>query len=171
MNVYKFVILWLVTIPIIFSATFLNVPEINTIETQLIEPYDIFGQEAFFKIKFSNNAVSGYTINVKSANGSQFNLNGSNACVNANIDACILDYKFHCSSFTLTQNGPDTIMSEGEKTLLSSGSGTAMINVSNPNTATEDAETRCSFKLDNESKSELFKGTYSDTITVEISSL
>ena len=73
MNVYKFVILWLVTIPIIFSATFLNVPEINTIETQLIEPYDIFGQEAFFKIKFSNNAVSGYTINVKSANGSQFN--------------------------------------------------------------------------------------------------
>lgn len=169
MRIYKFVVLWMITV--LSNVVFANLLDtINNITTVVTNETDVFSTGNFvtpnFTVTINNNHTNGYTITARSTNGSKFNLAGGDP----NQDGQSLEYQFNCSGVTLTDT--TFVPSTGLQTLTSDVSGTVMLSVPNPSSATSDEDMTCTCQLiSGETVSELFAGTYNDTVTIDINLL
>jgi hypothetical protein len=164
MNVYKLIILWLMTVPIAFAGhgqlDLINIVTIDIDKTNIFEAGNF--SSPTFTINIDNNHESGYKITAQSANGSQFNLD--NPGFDTNKDGHTLEYQLRCSDVTLEDTS--VVTATGLQTLTSDPLGTTMLNVPDPAAATNDIVT-CTFQiLGSENMAELFSGTYKDNVTV-----
>lgn len=165
MNIYKFITLCSIT-------TLARAIDPISNLALAIDHTTIFNSGNFssptITLTIDNNISAGYEIAARSANNSQFNLEGVG--FDGSKDGHKLEYQFNCSSITLDDSS--VISSNGLQTLTSDIAGTTMLSVANPSSATTDKDVTCTCQLlSGESASELLNGTYSDTITIDLNDL
>lgn len=133
----------------------------------------VFNGENAFKLHFSNNNSSGYSVNVAPTNG-YFVIDSYQPGSGDPVDGDIINYKLSCQRYHTLASTPELI-SRVDKVI----SGTNEINiysVTNPDAATCvsnsegcQAPPKCHIQLaDDEDIDEHFNGTFSETLTYEI---